>query len=121
MSADATSAAFAWKSRPPKASRPNLAARPIDMIVDATLIKRDARREAILDAAQACFLAEGYAATSMSTIAARLGGSKGTLYSYVKNKEDLFAAVVQRACTAIQQALDSLDARTGDLQPCLLR
>ena len=35
--------------------------------------KRDSRREAILDVAQDVFLAEGYAAASMSTIAAKLG------------------------------------------------
>ncbi len=55
--------------------------------------------------ARDCFLAEGYAATSMSTIAARLGGSKGTLYSYFKNKENLFAAMMQRQCAEIQAAL----------------
>jgi hypothetical protein len=54
MSADPTSAAFAWKSRRPKVSRADLVDRSIDMIVDATLIKRDARREPILDVAQRC-------------------------------------------------------------------
>ena len=67
--------------------------------------KRDERREAILDVAEACFLAEGYDATSMSTIAARVGGSKGTLYNYFKNKEELFAAMMQRVCTEIQDTL----------------
>ena len=31
----------------------------------------------------------------MSTIAARLGGSKGTLYNYFKSKEELFEAQVR--------------------------
>ena len=44
-------------------------------------LDRDARREAILDVASDVFLEEGYANASMSTIAARLGGSKGTLYN----------------------------------------
>jgi AcrR family transcriptional regulator len=61
-------------------------------------LDRDARREAILDVAQEVFLEEGFAAASMSTIAARLGGSKGTLYNYFKNKEDLFNAYVERRC-----------------------
>jgi AcrR family transcriptional regulator len=34
----------------------------------------------------------------MSTIAARLGGSKGTLYNYFKSKDDLFIAYVERRC-----------------------
>ena len=59
---------------------------------------RGARREAILGVAQEVFSAEGYAAASMSHIASRLGGSKGTLYNYFKSKEELFAAHVQHQC-----------------------
>jgi len=61
-------------------------------------LDRDARREAILDVAQEVFLEEGFAAASMSTIAARLGGSKGTLYNYFKSKDDLFNAYVEHRC-----------------------
>jgi AcrR family transcriptional regulator len=61
-------------------------------------LDRDARREAILDVAQEVFLEEGFAAASMSTIAARLGGSKGTLYNYFRSKEELFTAYVVRRC-----------------------
>ena len=59
---------------------------------------RGARREAILGVAQEVFSAAGYAAASMSHIASRLGGSKGTLYNYFRNKEELFAALVQHQC-----------------------
>ncbi len=59
---------------------------------------RGARREAILSVANEVFLAEGYAAASMSHIASRLGGSKGTLYNYFRSKEELFAAHVQHQC-----------------------
>src|SRR3954464_10654712 len=59
---------------------------------------RGDRRELILDVASEVFLKEGYAATSMSEIAARLGGSKGTLYNYFKSKEELFEAYVSRNC-----------------------
>jgi AcrR family transcriptional regulator len=59
---------------------------------------RGARREAILGIAREVFSAEGYAAASMSHIASRLGGSKGTLYNYFKSKEDLFEAHVQEQC-----------------------
>jgi AcrR family transcriptional regulator len=37
----------------------------------------------------------GYAASSMSSIAARLGGSKATLYKYFPSKEELFAASLE--------------------------
>jgi AcrR family transcriptional regulator len=62
------------------------------------LSRSDARRRAILDVASEVFLAQGYAATSMSEIAARLGGSKGTLYNYFKSKEELFSAVITNTC-----------------------
>jgi AcrR family transcriptional regulator len=60
--------------------------------------RRDARRDAILDVARQVFFEEGYAAASMSSIAARLGGSKGTLYNYFKSKDALFEAYIEHAC-----------------------
>jgi AcrR family transcriptional regulator len=68
------------------------------MELTKTRLDRDARRELILDVAQEVFLEEGFANASMSTIAARLGGSKGTLYNYFKSKDDLFNAYVERRC-----------------------
>jgi AcrR family transcriptional regulator len=59
---------------------------------------RGGRREAILGIAREVFSAEGYAAASMSHIASRLGGSKGTLYNYFKSKEELFEAHVHDQC-----------------------
>jgi AcrR family transcriptional regulator len=61
--------------------------------------KRNRRREAIINAAREVFFESGYAATSMSSIAARLGGSKGSLYNYFGNKEELFEALVRDFCT----------------------
>lgn len=54
----------------------------------------EARRRAIVSAARAAFLRHGYGNTSMSAIAAKLGGSKTTLWSYFRNKRELFDAVV---------------------------
>ena len=80
--------------------------------------KRDSRREGILDMACEVFLAEGFAAASMSSIAAKVGGSKGTLYNYFKSKEELFAACVTRHCVWQSEAMfsilvDGLDLRTA--------
>jgi AcrR family transcriptional regulator len=61
---------------------------------------RDLRRETILNVAREVFFEQGYTAASMSTIAARLGGSKGTLYNYFKSKEELFEAQVRDMCGA---------------------
>ena len=68
------------------------------MQLTKTKLDRDQRRELILDVAQEVFLEEGFANASMSTIAARLGGSKGTLYNYFKSKDELFNAYVERRC-----------------------
>ena len=76
--------------------------------------RRISRREAILDVAAQSFLENGYAATTMNGIAAALGGSKGTLWSYFPSKEGLFAAVLDRATTVfraqLQQILNRDDA-----------
>lgn len=41
----------------------------------------------------------------MSQVAARLGGSKGTLYSYFDSKEALFEALVTDSCTRNRSAM----------------
>ncbi len=74
-----------------------------DMIEAPPVNRRDQRREAILKVASEVFFEEGYAAASMSTIASRLGGSKGTLYNYFKSKEELFAAYVEDSCGLIAE------------------
>jgi TetR/AcrR family transcriptional repressor of mexJK operon len=66
--------------------------------VSSDLSRSDAKRRAILDVASDVFLAQGYAAASMSEIAARLGGSKGTLYNYFRSKEELFGAFIADTC-----------------------
>lgn len=84
-------------------------------------LDRDARREAILDVAREVFLEEGYANASMSTIAARLGGSKGTLYNYFKSKEDLFVAYVVRHCAWQSEAMFGLSAELDDIRAALTK
>lgn len=68
----------------------------------------DERREHILAVAAEAFALEGYGITSMSTIAARLGGSKATLYKYFSSKEELFQAVMQRKSEAVIGPLEEL-------------
>ncbi len=59
---------------------------------------RDARRQSIVAIAREMFLKEGFAAASMSAIAAQVGGSKATLYNYFSSKEQLFQAVIEAYC-----------------------
>lgn len=83
--------------------------------------RREVRREGIIEIALRVFLAEGYSATSMSTIAARVGGSKATLYNYFPSKEELFNAVVQRFSERNAGVLTAIDVQSGDFRAALKR
>lgn len=61
----------------------------------APATRRDRKRAEIIAIAKELFFKEGYAGASMAQIAARVGGSKATLYSHFPSKEDLLLAVVQ--------------------------
>ena len=62
---------------------------------------------------------EGFAAASMSAIAARVGGSKGTLYNYFKSKEALFEAYIVRHCVWQQEAMFALVTPDSDIAEAL--
>jgi AcrR family transcriptional regulator len=55
------------------------------------------RFEALLDAATAVFLEQGYRRTQVADVAARMGVSKGSVYTYVESKEALFDCVLRHA------------------------
>ena len=55
------------------------------------------RLEEILFAAAECFQQQGFAATSIDTVARHLGATKGRIYHYFPSKMDLFNAVRDRA------------------------
>ncbi len=57
--------------------------------------RKDARPQELLAAALDLFVERGYAATRLDDVAAQAGVSKGTLYLYFTNKEELFKAVVR--------------------------
>ena len=83
--------------------------------------RRQSRRDAILAVAERSFLERGYAATTMSGIAAALGGSKGTLWSYFPAKELLFAAMLDRATEAFRQQVTLILNPQDDVEATLLR
>lgn len=73
----------------------------------------EARRDDIIRKASELFLSNGFGATSMSTVARAIGGSKATLYKYFPTKEALFAAVIEENARDIlgpmQNAASSAD------------
>ena len=73
-------------------------------------VRTDERRNAIIEAAKTVFRKEGYERASMTAIAARVGGSKATLYGYFKSKEELFlAAMLEAVQEQGQVVIDLLD------------
>ena len=80
-----------------------------------------AKRRQIVDGARAMFLAQGFDAASMNDIARAAGVSKGTLYVYFKNKEELFEAIVEQECEAQAEGIFDLDPNDHDVEAVLTR
>ena len=87
--------------------------------------RKDARPEEIIAAALELFVERGYAATRLDDVAARAGVSKGTLYLYFENKEDLFKAVVRGNMLPMLQhgeaLVENFPGSAGDLLRQLVR
>jgi AcrR family transcriptional regulator len=76
--------------------------------------RKDARPQELLAAALDLFVERGYAATRLDDVAAKAGVSKGTLYLYFTNKEELFKAVVrENVLPVIGEAEGMVDAYEG--------
>lgn len=65
-----------------------------------------------MDAALALFLEKGYSATRLEDIAAKANVTKGTLFIYFENKEDLFKSI-------IRESLAQLDSFKQASQPSI--
>ena len=71
-------------------------------------IKQTLREESILQAAAACFGEQGYRATTLETVAERLGISRVTLYRYCPSKEELLIRVFERSIAIFQRGLQQI-------------
>ena len=60
----------------------------------------------ILSAAEIIFIRYGYTVTKMDTIAEKVGLSKNTLYTYCKNKEQLFYSILENKITIYVNKLE---------------
>lgn len=69
--------------------------------------RKQARPAEILAAALASFKERGFAGTRLDDVAAKAGVTKGTIYLYYSNKEELFEAVVR---SQVVPNLDRLEA-----------
>lgn len=73
--------------------------------------RTEARQDQVLDAAETCFLAEGFHRASMSRIAAVANMSVGHIYQYFENKQAIIIALCERRFAGFEQRL--LEAEQG--------
>jgi len=86
--------------------------------------RKDARPQELLAAALNQFVERGFAATRLEDVAKHAGVSKGTLYLYFANKEELFKEVVRANIVATigeaEQDAAAYDGPSGELLATLL-
>ena len=80
-----------------------------------------AKRRQIVQGARSIFLHHGFDAASMNDIARAAGVSKGTLYVYFENKEQLFEAIVHQECQVHAENTFELDHNDHDVGGTLTR
>ncbi|MET7638324.1 TetR/AcrR family transcriptional regulator [Streptomyces sp. NPDC005438] len=79
-----------------------------------TRLPRRARRNQLLGAAQEVFVRAGYHAAAMDDIAERAGVSKPVLYQHFPGKLDLYLALLDQHCEALNQAVRNALESTSD-------
>ena len=82
--------------------------------------KRERGRQrvaALIDAASRVIAARGYAAATMTAIAAEAGAAIGSLYQFFPTKAALAEVLLGRYGERLGAALDALSARSGTLTP----
>jgi len=77
------------------------------------------KREQILDGARKIFMAQGFDAASMNDIVREAGVSKGTVYVYFENKEQLFAALIARERDRFANEMRSTIAQYDTIEQAL--
>jgi AcrR family transcriptional regulator len=81
----------------------------------------NAKRRQIVEGARSVFLARGFDAASMGDIAKAAGVSKGTLYVYFKDKDELFGAIVHGECALQAEGVFEFDHADHDVEAVLMR
>lgn len=93
-------------------ARPAPSASPWAAAPDREL-QRQAKRDAVLQAAAQLFNERGFHATSLDDIAARLHVSKPTLYYYVKNKDEILFQCVHTGLQMMQAGIEETRRQGG--------
>lgn len=73
----------------------------------------DEKQLAILDAAAAVFMKQGFAATSLDDVSDNYGASKGIIYYHFRSKTNLFFAVQRRAMELTREGIHGIATGPG--------
>jgi AcrR family transcriptional regulator len=84
----------------------------LDRLTEET--EDSAKRRQIVEGARTVFRALGFDAASMGEIAKAAGVSKGTLYVYFKDKDELFQAIIEKECPLQAEGVLVFDLAGGD-------
>jgi AcrR family transcriptional regulator len=80
----------------------------------ATEARKDARRRTILDAATELFGSYGYHSTTVPMIVAESDSSVGSFYAHFRNKEDVFAAVLETIRQKVAEVINRANTSHSD-------
>jgi len=81
--------------------------------------EKQARKHDIIESALGLFAEKGFHEVTMDEIAERVGISKGTLYLYFKNKDDMFFSVIQEKTNLLLEKLDEAVNYDRPFEECL--
>lgn len=77
---------------------------------------KEQNRERILEAARRCFVERGYDAVTVRDIIRLTGLATGTFYNYFRDKEEVFAALVEDYVREITRELHRIRSNAQDLR-----
>jgi AcrR family transcriptional regulator len=83
-------------------------------------VEKEARKQDILDAAARLFSHRDFHEVTVDQVAEEVGLSKGTLYLYFKNKDDLFHTIVVQKTQSLLRTLEEAVECTRPFGECLL-
>lgn len=71
-------------------------------------------RQRLLEVARELFAHKGLEATTMNDIALTSGRGRRTLYTYFRNKEEIYFAVIEEELERLSEKMDDVVARTAE-------
>jgi TetR/AcrR family transcriptional regulator, mexJK operon transcriptional repressor len=91
----------------------------MEQVVERNEVPAGGKAESVLAAAKRAFLAAGFGAVSMDTIAREAGVSKATIYAHFGSKEELYGAVIGRECELYFARFSTGELDPGDVRTSL--